>query len=129
MFLRLLVLFLLVPLVELALLIEVGRRIGTGPTIAIIAATAVLGAWLAKRQGLAVVREIQRQLREGEIPAAGLVDGLLILIAGAVLLTPGFITDAAGFFLLLPAGRAAVKRWLRRRFEEWVAAGVIIRRP
>ncbi len=128
MFLRLLALFLLVPLAELALLIEVGRRIGTGPTLAIIVATAVAGAWLARQQGLAVLRGIRRQVEAGQVPSSGLVDGLLILIAGAMLLTPGLITDAAGFFLLLPAGRAVVRGWLRRKLEHWIAGGFIITR-
>lgn len=126
MFLRLLALFLLIPLAELALLIEVGRRIGTGPTLAIIVVTAVAGAWLTRQQGMAVLRDIRRQLHAGEVPASRLVDGLPILIAGVVLLTPGLLTDAAGFFLLIPGGRAVVKAWLRRKFEYWIASGLFV---
>jgi UPF0716 protein FxsA len=122
MFLRLALLFTVVPLVELYLLIEVGRLIGVGATIAIVVATGLLGAWLARLQGLAVVRQVRANLEAGEVPTEAIMDGLLILVAAAVLLTPGLITDALGFTLLIPAGRRLVRR-LFARLVGWRGAG------
>jgi UPF0716 protein FxsA len=118
---NLLLLFVVVPAVELAILVEVGSRIGTLPTLAIILATGVLGAALARHQGLRTLREIQEQLGRGEIPAGSLVDGMIILLAGALLITPGILTDAVGFLCLVPRVRNAAKRMLQRRFERAVA--------
>lgn len=123
MFLRLLALFVLLPLAELALLIQVGRWIGLGWTLAIVLATGFLGAALARRQGLRAWRAIQAELRRGVMPAGALLDGLLILIGGIVLLTPGILTDLAGFALLIPTTRTLLKRSLRRRFERAIERG------
>ena len=117
MFLRLLLLFTVVPLVELFLLVKLGTVIGIGPTVLIVITTGVLGAWLARWQGLGVLRRLTEDLNEGRLPADALIDGLLILIAGAVLLTPGLITDALGFVLLVPQSRTLVRRLIRDRFE------------
>ena len=117
---RLLLLFIIVPAVELALLIEVGSRIGTLATLGLIAATGVVGAALARSQGLSVLRQVQRDLAEGRLPAGALVDGAIILVAGALLMTPGILTDALGFFCLLPGFRHLIKRVLWRRFESAV---------
>nr|XP_061810477.1 UPF0716 protein YtzA-like [Nerophis lumbriciformis] len=116
MFLRLLLLFTLVPLTELLLLVELGRRMGPLPTVALVLITGALGAWLARRQGLRVLSEIRREQTAGRLPAAALVDGLLVLVAGAVLLTPGLLTDLFGFALLIPQVRAAVRQRLRAAF-------------
>lgn len=110
MFLRLLLLFTVVPLVELYLLITIGRMIGVGPTIAIVLGTGILGAWLARWQGLAVLRRVREEMAAGRLPTDALIDGLLILVAAAVLLTPGLLTDTAGFLLLVPASRAVVRK-------------------
>lgn len=118
---RLLLLFVAVPAVELALLIEIGSRIGTLATLALIAVTGVAGASLARRQGLRVVRGLQSEVAEGRLPAAVLVDGVIILIAGALLITPGILTDAVGFLCLVPAFRTWVRGILRRRLERAVA--------
>ena len=115
--LRLLLLFVALPAAELALLIEVGRRIGTGSTLLLIALTGIVGASLARRQGLGVLREVQRETAEGRLPAGSLVDGVIILIAAALLVTPGILTDAVGFLCLLPAFRRTLKRRLLRRLE------------
>ncbi len=120
---RLLLLFVLVPLAEMILLIEIGKRIGTLATLGLIFFTGVLGAWLARRQGLAVLRKVQEETRAGRVPAGPLIDGVLILIAGAVLITPGVLTDLFGFLCLVPAARTALKRYLRERFERAVASG------
>jgi UPF0716 protein FxsA len=117
MFLRLLLLFTVVPLVELFLLVKLGTVIGIGPTVLIVICTGVLGAWLARWQGLGVLRRVSDDLAQGRLPADALIDGLLILIAGAVLLTPGLITDALGFMLLVPQGRAVVRRTVASRLE------------
>ena len=116
MFLRLLLLFTVVPLVELFLLVKLGTVVGVGPTIGLVIFTGVLGAWLARQQGLGVLRRLRVELAEGRLPAGALIDGLLILVAGAVLLTPGLLTDALGFVLLVPPTRAVVRRIVAARF-------------
>jgi len=117
MFFRLLLLFTVVPLVELGLLIQLGKVIGLAPTIAIVLLTGVVGAALARWQGMATLRRVQTEMAEGRVPGEALVDGLLILVAGAVLLTPGLLTDAFGFMLLIPPSRAAVRRALVAAFR------------
>jgi UPF0716 protein FxsA len=116
-------LFVVLPAAELALLIEVGSRIGTGATLAVIVATGVVGAALAKREGLGVLAAVQRETAEGRLPAATLVDGVIILLAGALLVTPGILTDAFGFLCLIPAFRKLVKRRLIRRLERAAQEG------
>ncbi|MCZ7531131.1 MAG: FxsA family protein [Acidimicrobiia bacterium] len=115
----LVVLFVVLPLTELYMAIEVGRWIGAPETIALLLAISVFGAWLARRQGLAVLGRVRAQLDAGRIPGRDLMDGLLVLIAGTLLLIPGFITDAIGLLLLLPPARAGARwvlfrRWRRR---------------
>lgn len=120
---RLLLLFVVLPAVELVLLIEVGSRIGTAATLGLIVLTGAVGAALARRQGLGVVRELQRETAAGGMPAGPLVDGALILVAAALLVTPGILTDAAGFALLVPAVRDAIKRAALQRLERAAAEG------
>ena len=120
---RLLLLFVLVPAVELALLIEIGARIGTLATLGLIVGTGVLGAALARQQGLAVLRRVQEELAANRLPTGPLVDGLIILIAGALLMTPGILTDGVGFLCLVPGSRTLIKRGLWRRFERAVREG------
>ncbi len=114
---RLILLFTLVPALELALLIEVGSRIGTAATIGLVVATGVLGAALARQQGLLVLRRIQAELSAGRLPASSLVDGVIVLMAGALLVTPGILTDVLGILCLVPGFRSLVKARLRSRFE------------
>jgi UPF0716 protein FxsA len=116
MFLKLLALFIAIPVVELLLFLTVGRWIGWDVTLAIILATAVLGAWLTKRQGLQALARFRSAASEGRLPHAEVMDGLMILVAGALLLTPGFLTDTVGFLLLTPG----VRRWVRPRLAEAV---------
>lgn len=123
--LALICLFVFVPLAELALLIRVNEAIQLGWTLALVVGTGVLGAWLARWQGVRQIALIQQQLGQGTMPAPELLDGLLILLAGAVLLTPGLITDTLGFYLLLPPGRASVRAWLRRWLEGKLRHGVV----
>ena len=110
-------LFIILPAVELAVLIEVGRHIGILATLALIVTTGVLGAYLARSQGLAVLRQMRVETAAGRLPAEPLVDGVIILLAGAVLLTPGFLTDIAGFLCLIPAFRRMVKAMLWRKLN------------
>jgi UPF0716 protein FxsA len=116
-FLRLALLFIGLPLVELAILVRLGMWIGFWPTMGIVVATGILGGLLAHAQGLIVWVRIQRELAEGRMPASPLVDGFLILIGGILLLTPGLLTDLLGFLLLIPWTRSWFKRYLRRRLE------------
>ena len=117
---KLLLLFILVPATELALLIEIGSRIGTINTLLLIVVTGVLGASLASRQGLAVLRQIQDETVRGQMPGSSIVDGVIILVAGIVLMTPGILTDMLGFFCLIPATRSLIKGWLRQMLERAV---------
>ena len=118
MFAKLLLVFITVPLLEIVLFIEIGRRIGTLMTLLIVALTAILGAILAHREGLKAWWRIQDRLYQGAMPDDELLDGVLILIAGALLLTPGFLTDAIGFLLLYPGTRRSVKSRLRHKFSQ-----------
>ena len=109
MFALLVVAFIVVPIVELAVIIWVGGQIGALNTIALLLAVSIGGAWLVKREGLGVIRRFQAQLDAGKIPGRELADGVLIVVAGALLLTPGFISDILGILLLLPPVRSAVR--------------------
>jgi len=104
-----------IPLAELYVLLEIGRSIGAGTTIALVVLTAVLGAWLLRWQGLATIARAQAVLKAGELPAVELVEGLILLLTGVMLLTPGFITDAIGFMCLLPAVRRHIARGFAAR--------------
>ena len=115
---KLLLLFITIPLIEIMLFIEIGSRLGTWMTLLIVAGTAIVGASLAHQEGLKTWWRIQDKLSSGILPDTELIDALLILIAGITLLTPGFLTDAIGFFLLYPGTRRAVRRWLRRQLSQ-----------
>jgi UPF0716 protein FxsA len=123
MFGRLFLLFTVIPLVELYLLIKVGGVIGALNTILLIIGTGLLGAYLAKLEGIRTFNQIQQNLNQGVMPAEELLDGVIILVAGLMLITPGILTDVCGFLLLIPPTRFAFKRWLRRRFDRMVASG------
>jgi UPF0716 protein FxsA len=108
----LLILFIAIPVVELYILIEVGKKIGSLTTIGIIILTGILGTYLIKSQGFMILRKIQNDLNEGIVPGDSLIQGAIILLGGVLLLTPGFITDITGFIFLIPAGRKIVKKYL-----------------
>jgi UPF0716 protein FxsA len=108
-FAALALLFLVVPFIELFILIQVGQAIGALPTIALLVVVSVVGAWLVKREGLGVVRRAQQQVQRGQVPATELVDGVLILFAGALMLTPGFFTDVFGIALMIPPVRRSLR--------------------
>jgi len=115
MFFHLLLLFTLVPILEIWLLIRIGQAIDVGPTIVLVIATGVIGAALARREGLRTLTRINESLARGIMPAAEMVEGLMITVAGVALVTPGVVTDAIGLAILIPPVRA----WLRRRLTDY----------
>jgi UPF0716 protein FxsA len=115
--------FLVVPIIEIAVIIKVGAAIGVLNTIGLLILSSIVGSWLMKREGLGVLRRIQESMAAGRVPGKELVDAFLILFGGALMLAPGFLTDIAGMALLLPPVRAGVRRLLRRRFEANVRGG------
>ena len=114
MLVRLILLFTVMPLIELYLLIQVGRYLGSFQTIMIVLITGIIGGLLARSQGLSVQKQIRVDLQKGIIPTDSLIDGCFILIAGALLITPGMITDVFGFILMVPFFRG----WLKKRLKE-----------
>lgn len=120
MFIRLLAVFTVIPLIELIILVKVGSYIGLWPTILIVVLTGIVGASLARYQGFIIINKIRSDVSSGRVPARELIDGLLVLIGGIVLLTPGFITDLCGFFLLIPFTRNLIKGFVRSQFERMV---------
>jgi len=117
MFPQLLLLFIGVPLIEVLILIKLGSLFGFWPTIFLVIGTGILGAYLAKLYGLTIWYKIQQDLNAGLMPADKLVDGLLILIGGIVLLTPGLLTDILGFMLLIPITRNFFKQFAKTKFK------------
>ena len=113
--------FTIIPFLELAILVHLGGYLGFLNTLVIVILTAIVGAYLAKLQGLQTMLKVRSSLSRGELPAEDLFDAMIIFAAGVVLLTPGFITDLGGILLLIPFTRNAFKRWLRIRFDNWVS--------
>jgi UPF0716 protein FxsA len=116
-FLVVLLFIILVPIAELVVMFKVAGAFGWLETLSVLVLISVVGAWLVRRQGLTMVMRIQRELSAGNVPTKSLVDGLLLLVAGALLLTPGFVTDAAGILLLFPPTRIALRGLLIRRYR------------
>ena len=110
-----LIAFITIPLVEMIILIEVGGLIGAIPTVALVVLTATIGLWLLKLEGIATLARVQEKLNQGQIPETELLEGIMLLVGGALLLTPGFITDAMGFTCLLPGLRRPIARWIIRQ--------------
>lgn len=125
MFIKLLILFTLVPIIELYVLIEAGRQIGVGATIGMIFLTGIAGAFLARSQGFNLINRIQTDLNQGRIPAEEMMDGAMILAGGLLLLTPGFCTDLFGFCLLTPVTRQFFKVWLKKWLDLKIRRGDI----
>ena len=119
-------LLIVVPALEIGLLILSGNTFGVPATILMIIATGILGAYLAKRQGLQAIQNVQEQIRYGQVPGDAIIDGLCILVGGVVLLTPGFITDALGFLLLFPQTRKILKPLILKVFKKWIDNGNVI---
>jgi UPF0716 protein FxsA len=121
-FIKLLIIFVFVPVMELYILIEAGRILGLAPTIGLIMMTGVAGAWLARSQGVEILRRIQEETSRGQMPATTLIDGALIMVGGLLLLTPGFFTDALGFSFLVPLTRELWRKglsvWLQNQIKQ-----------
>jgi len=120
--------FLIVPFVEIFLLLQVGGLIGVFPTVLLVVLTAVWGASLLRRQGFATWQRLQTQLAKGEIPAYEMIEGPILLVGGALLLTPGFFTDMLGFACLLPGLRQQIAKYIIERHLLDSAAGDLFRR-
>ncbi|MGC9324017.1 MAG: FxsA family protein [Desulfomonilia bacterium] len=120
MLLKLFILFTLIPIGEIYILIKVGGYIGAGNTIALVILTGLTGAYLARLQGLQIISRIRKNLDSGIMPSGELIDALLVLIAGIVLITPGFMTDLAGILLLIPFTRRVLKKELAKKLKQWI---------
>lgn len=117
MLLRLFLLFTVVPFTELVILLWITEKTSFPFTVGLVLLTGLIGAALARYEGLRCIRQIQERLRRGEVPAGSLLDGLIILVAGALLITPGLLTDITGFLLLLPAVRRSIKHYATERIR------------
>lgn len=117
MFPILVILFICVPIIEIALFIQVGDLIGLWPTIAIVLLTAFVGASLVRSQGIQTLMSVQSRLQQGELPAQQITEGVMLAVSGVLLLTPGFMTDALGMLVLLPAPRAWLAKQLMQRVK------------
>jgi UPF0716 protein FxsA len=118
-------LIIIIPAMDIGLLLFSGKTIGVWPTLLFIILTGVIGAYLAKREGLQTIRRAQEQLRYGQIPGEAVLDGICILIGGTLLLTPGFITDLIGFLMLFPPTRKLFKFFMKNSFRKWIDRGKI----
>ncbi|MBL89464.1 MAG: membrane protein FxsA [Actinobacteria bacterium] len=123
MLLLLFVAFLIVPAIELYLIIEVSHQVGFGNTLIALVFISVIGAWMVKREGLEIIRKAQIELSKGNLPGKQIVEGLLILCAGVLMLTPGFGTDALGLVLLFPLTRIMLRSFLTRIFLKKLETG------
>ena len=117
MLLKLFLSFTIIPIIEIYILINIGSILGAFVSISLVVLTGILGAYLARIQGLNTILRIQESLSEGRIPSGELLDAVLILVAGVLLLTPGFLTDSIGFILLFQTSRNLIKFWLQRKFK------------
>ncbi|NCP04600.1 MAG: membrane protein FxsA [Deltaproteobacteria bacterium] len=125
MFIKLFLVFIFVPVMEIYVLLSVGSLIGLWPTIGLILATGIAGAQLARVQGISVLFSIQQELAQGRMPTSELIDAAMILAGGLLLLTPGFCTDLLGFLLLAPFSRKPLKQYLAKIFARAIKNGQI----
>ncbi|MFY0542928.1 FxsA family protein [Brevibacillus sp. H7] len=125
MFRILVILFIVIPAVELWGLISIGKVIGGWNTVALVILSGLIGAWLAKQQGLQVLRLLQVQLSRGQMPTDALIDGALVLVGAVLLLTPGFITDLTGFLMLIPYTRMIIRHFLKKWLWSMISSGRI----
>ena len=117
--------FIVVPIIELAVLIQVGEVVGLGPTLLLVVLVSMVGAWLVRREGARAWRRFREALQRARVPTTEVVDGALVLFAGALLLTPGFVTDVLGLLLLAPPTRAIASGALRHRAGRSLLVGVV----
>ena len=120
---RLALLFVIVPLLELALLIQMGQWVGFWPTITLVVFTGVSGAWLTRMEGLRTIWRLRNDLAHGRIPGQAIMDGMAVLAGGALLLAPGILTDLIGFGLLFPRTRRAIQKRIMARLERHIQEG------
>ena len=116
-------LIILIPALDIGLLLLSGKAIGVWPTIALIILTGILGAYLAKREGLQTIRKVQEQLSYGQLPGDALIDGICIIIGGTLPVTPGFITDVTGFLFLFPPTRKPIKYLIIKMWQRRINKG------
>lgn len=121
---RLFLLFTIVPLIELAILMRLGTIFGLLHTIGLVIITGIIGAFLARDQGLKVIKELQRSLSQGQPPTDPIIEGILVLLSAALLVTPGILTDIIGFNLVIPYTRRIIRDLLKQYFKEKIAKGV-----
>jgi UPF0716 protein FxsA len=121
----LVLIFLVMPFVELAVIVVTAQQVGIPETLVLLVVISLVGGWLMKREGLSVWRRAREQLDHGELPTREVLDGLLLLVAGALLLSPGFVGDALAILLLLPPSRAVVRGVLLRRLRQRIDAGLV----
>ena len=117
---KLFLLFAIIPVIEIYVLVSVGSVIGSFNTVILVLLSAFVGAWLARQQGMSTMLRLRASMQQGIMPAEEMVDAVLIFVAGAVLLTPGFVTDTLGLLILFPPTRIRFKIWLRGKFDEWM---------
>ena len=122
---RLALLFVVVPIIELMLLIQLGQFVGLLPTLALVVVTGIGGAAMARAEGLRVLFQFQKELAQGRLPGQAMLDGASVLVGGAFLLTPGVLTDLPGCSLLFPLSRRWIQRQLKKRLEQQMADGSI----
>jgi UPF0716 protein FxsA len=122
---RLALLFVIVPLVELVLLIQMGQLIGFWPTIGLVVFTGLTGAWLARAEGLRTIWRLREDLANGYVPGQAIMDGMAVLAGGTLLLTPGILTDVIGFGLLFPVTRHAIQKRIMARLQRSIEEGTV----
>ena len=122
---KLFLVFAITSLVELGILIKIGTYIGTLNTILLVILTAAVGAYMVRMEGIGVLSRIQQSMNEGEFPAEELINGAMILVAGAFLLTPGILTDTIGFLMVIPVTRNAIKKIIKKYIEKNISSGDI----
>ena len=123
MFIRLLILLIFLPIAEIYVLVESGRLIGVVPTVLLVVLTGIAGSWLMRHQGLVLLRQLQRELAGGQLPTGTVLNGVLVLVGGLLLLTPGFCTDLLGFTMLTPGTRRLWAAWAQRWLARQLASG------
>ena len=125
MLIKLILLFTIIPIIELAILIKLGAAIGIGKTLFIVILTGITGALLTKIQGLQILYKVRDEVNSGRVPASYLFDGFLIFIAGVLLITPGLLTDVMGFLMLVPYTRQVLKQQLARIVKDKINKGEV----
>jgi UPF0716 protein FxsA len=121
--------FIVVPLVEIYVIVQVGQAIGALNTIGLLLLFSIVGAWLARHEGFVIVQRVRERLDRGEVPGREMLDGLLVLFGGILMIVPGFVSDAFGLLLVFPPTRAVARHFLQRRFTVQTLGGPPSRRP